>query len=164
MSDDRPGMRRTNPGDLLLPLVVVGVAVYVLLRFTYDSIPQLQYFLAVPLGGLGLVELVVARRVRGAVRHEPHARPMTAIAIARCVALGKATSLVGAGVGGAALGLLGRTLPDAGDISAAAHDSRVGVALLVVAVLMVVAGLLLERSGIDPGNEHRRREHSSERF
>ena len=57
-------------------------------------------------------------------------RPMTAIAIARCVALGKASALVGAAVAGAAVALLARVLPEAGTVSAAAHDAGVGALLL----------------------------------
>jgi hypothetical protein len=146
-------MRRTTWGDLAVPLVVVGVAVYVLLRFTYDSIPPFHYVVALPVGVLAIVEFVAARRVRGAVRHDPDAKPMTAIAIARCVALGKASSLVGAAVVGASLALLGRVLPDAADVDAAAADARVGAVLLAAAIALTAAGLLLERAGIDPNND-----------
>jgi Protein of unknown function (DUF3180) len=148
-----PGMRRTTWVDLAVPLVVVAVTVYVLLRFSYDSLPPLQYVVPVPLAALAAVEYAVARRVRAAVRHEPHAKAMAAIAIARCVALGKASSLVGAGVVGAAIALLARLLPDVRTIHAAAADARVGVLLLVAAILLVAAGLLLERAGIDPGRD-----------
>lgn len=155
MSDQRPGMRRTRWGDLAVPFVIVAIASWVLLRSSYDSLPPLQYVLPVPLAALAAVEFVVARRVRAAVRHDPHARPMTAIAIARCVALGKASSLVSAGVAGAAVGLLVRLLPDVGDVRAAASDSRVGLLLLAASLLLVGAGLLLERAGIAPDNRRR---------
>jgi hypothetical protein len=148
-------MRRTRVGDLAVPLVIVGVTVYVLLRFSYDSLPTLQYAVPAPLAALALAELVAARRVRAAVRHDPNARPMAAIVIARCVALGKASSLVGAGVAGAAAGLLGRVLPDAADIAAAGHDARVGGLLFAVCAALVAAGLLLERAGVDPNGGQR---------
>lgn len=147
------GMRRTRWTDLAVPLVIVGITVYVLLRFSYDRLPPLQLIVPLPLGALGVAEFVAARRVRAAVRHEPNAKPMAAIVIARCVALGKASSLVGAGVVGAALGLLGRVLPDVGTLDAAASDARVGALLLGAALLLVAAGLLLERAGVDPGSE-----------
>lgn len=153
-----PPMKRTGWVDLAVPFVVIAVTAYVLLRFAYDSLPSLDYFEAVPLAALGVIEFVVARRVRAAVRHEPHARPMTAIAIARCVALGKASSLVGAGVGGAAVGLLVRTAPDAGVLTAAAHDTRAALVLLGACIVVVAAGLVLERAGIDPNRERRLRE------
>ena len=91
-----PPMRRTGVLDLVLPLVVIGLSVYVLLKVSYGSIPTLRILRARPLAVLAVAELVAAQRVRAAVRHDPMARPMTAIAIARCVALGKASAVVGA--------------------------------------------------------------------
>ena len=148
-----PKLRRTGPIDLAVPLVVIGITAYVLLRVTWDSLPPLGWLVPVPLTALAAAEFVAARRVRGAVRHEPHAKPMAALVIARCVALGKASSPVGAGVAGAAIALLARVLPDSGTVSAAAHDARVSVLLLASAVLVTVAGLMLERAGVDPGSD-----------
>lgn len=156
-------MRRTRPADLALPFAVLALVSWLLLRFLYDALPPLSWFAAAPLAVLGLAELVAARRVRGAVRHEPWARPMTAIVIARCVALGKASSVVGAAVGGAAAGLLVRVLPDAGTVRAAANDARVGGLLAGAAVLVVVAGLLLERAGVDPNRDRRDSENEPSR-
>jgi hypothetical protein len=150
-----PRLRTTGPVDLAVPFFVIGVAAYVLLRVTWESLPPLGWLVPVPLAALAVAEIVAARRVRAAVRHDPHAQPMAAIVIARCVALGKASSLVGAAVAGAAVALLVRVLPDAGTVSAAAHDARVSALLLGSAVLVVVAGVLLERAGIDPNNEDR---------
>lgn len=146
-------MRRTSPTDLAITLIVIGLAVYVVLRASYASLPPLQYLVPAPIAALGIAELVAARRVRAAVRHDPRARPMPAIVIARCVALGKASSLVGAGVVGAAVALLVRVAPDAGTVSAATNDVKVGAFLLAAALLLVAAGLLLERAGVDPNNK-----------
>jgi uncharacterized membrane protein YfcA len=143
-------MRRTSVGDLAVPFLILGGTMYVLLRLSYDSLPPLSLFVPIPLALLGVAELIAARRVRAAVRHDPNARPMAAIVIARCVALGKASALVGAGVAGAAVALLVRVAPDAGDVRAASNDLRVAIFLLLAALLLVAAGLLLERSGIDP--------------
>jgi hypothetical protein len=147
-----PGMRRTRFGDLAVPFLIIAITAYVLLRSSYDSLPPLQYVLAVPVAALAVLEFALARRVRAAVRYDPHARPMAAIAIARCVALGKASSLVGAAVAGAAVALIVRLLPDVRDVRVAADDLRVGVLLLIATVLLVISGLLLERAGIDPNN------------
>jgi hypothetical protein len=148
-------MRRTGPVDLLVPFVIIGVSAYVLLRTSYSSLPPLGYFVPVPLAALALVELVVARRVRAAVRHDPYAKPMTAIAIARCVALGKASSLVGAAVAGAAAALLVRVIPDFDSVRAAANDARVGTLLLAASILVMIAGVVLERAGLDPNRDRR---------
>jgi Protein of unknown function (DUF3180) len=148
-----PGMRRTKWNDLVVPFIVISITLYALLRFSYDSLPPLKYLVPAPIAALAIAELIAARRVRAAVRHDPGAKPMTAIVIARCVALGKASSLVGAGVIGAAVALLGRVLPDAGTVRAASHDAKVASALLAAAILLVGAGLLLERAGVDPGSD-----------
>lgn len=144
--------RRTRPSDLLIPFLIFGVLSYLLLRVAYGSLPPFQWFTAVPIGALALIEFVIANRVRGAVRHRPDARPMTALAVARAVALGKASALVGAALAGAELALVSYVLPDAGRTTAARHDLQVGLVLLVVTVLLLIAGLLLERAGIDPGH------------
>jgi hypothetical protein len=143
--------RRTRPSDLAIPLVIFGVLAYLLLQAAYGSLPPFQWFTAVPIGALALIEFVIGSRVRGAVRHRPEARPMTALAVARAVALGKASALVGAALAGAELALVSYVVPDAGRTTASAHDLRVGLVLLAVTVLLLVAGLLLERSGVDPG-------------
>jgi hypothetical protein len=150
-----PQMRRTGPLDLIVPFGIIGVTAYVLLRTSYSELPTLGYFVPVPLTALALVELVIARRVRAAVRHVAYARPMTAIAIARCVALGKASSVVGAAVAGVAAALLVRVLPEAGTVRAAASDARVAALLLASAILIVVAGVVLERAGVDPNRDRR---------
>lgn len=146
-------MRRTGPADLAVPFVVLGVTVYVLLKVSYQDLPPLKYFTGLPLGALAIAEFVAAHRVRAAVRHEPMARPITAINIARCVALGKASSLVGSGVAGAIAALLLRVLPEADTVRAAAADARVGAVLLAITLVLIAAGLLLERAGIDPNRD-----------
>jgi branched-subunit amino acid ABC-type transport system permease component len=96
---------------------------------------------------------VAARRVRAAVRHDPQAKPMAALVIARCVALGKASSTVGAAVAGFATGLLARLIPDVGRIDIAAHEVAVTALLLAAALLVAAGGLVLERAGIDPNRD-----------
>lgn len=148
-------MRRTRLADLAIPFFVIGITVYVLLRVSYSSLPPLQSYVPVPLAALAVAEFVAARRVRAAVRHDPDAKAMAAIVIARCVALGKASSLVGSGMVGAAVGLLIRVSPDAGVVRSAGNDTRVAIFLLVASLMLVAAGLLLERAGVDPGARDR---------
>jgi hypothetical protein len=146
-------MRRTGLADLLVPFVVVGVISYLLLRMTYSSIPPFQWFIALPIAVLAGVEFVIARRVRQAVRHVQGARPLTAFAVARGVALGKATAVVGSALVGGGVALVLKVLPDANRTSAASHDLRVGVAFAVVSVILCLSGIVLERSGIDPNRD-----------
>jgi hypothetical protein len=144
--------RRMKPSDLVIPFVVVAALCYLLLQVAYESLPPFQWFTVVPIAALALVEFVLAGRVRGAVRHRPNAKPVTALAVARAVALGKASALVGAAVAGAELALVSYVFPDAGRTTAAGHDLRVGLVLLVATVLLLLAGLVLERAGIDPSH------------
>ncbi|HET6210323.1 MAG TPA: DUF3180 domain-containing protein [Jatrophihabitans sp.] len=143
-------IRRTSSTDLLIPFLLAVVLSYLLLRWAYESLPPFQWFIALPIAALAAVEFVIANRVRGAVRHKLQARPMTALAVARAVALGKASALVAALMAGAAVGLVIQVLPDSSRTSAAGHDLRVGLVVLLATVLLAAAGLLLERAGIDP--------------
>ena len=149
-------MKRTSIAELLDRRSRSSAAlVYLLLRLYYDSIPPLHYQVGLPLAGLAIGELIAARRVRLAVTHDPDAKPMAAIVIARCVALGKASALVAAAMVGASAALLIRVIPDASTVTAAANDLRVGLVILgASSLLLVVPALLLERSGLiprDPG-------------
>ena len=146
-------MRRTKWTDLVALFFVVGVTTYAFFKFSYHGYLQLKYLVPVPLGVLAVAEFVAARRVRAAVRHDPHARPMAALVIARCVALGKASSVVAAGVAGFAAGLLARLIPDVGKIDIAGREVTVTSLLLAAALLLVAGGLVLERAGIDPNSD-----------
>jgi hypothetical protein len=109
----------------------------------------------VPIAALAIAEVVIARRVRAAIRHKPTAKPITALSVARAVALGKASAVVGSAVAGAAVALILNVLPDAGRTTAASHDLRVGWILLLASLSLAAAGVVLERSGIDPGHDKR---------
>jgi len=159
MTDLRPpNMRRTAWGQLAVIVVVLGIAGWLFARLAYASLPPLSYAIPVPIAALAIAELIAARRVRGAVRHEPWARPMAALVIARCVALGKASALVAAGVAGAFAGILIDIVPDLGTVSAVGHDVQVCSAVIVVAAVLIAAGLLLERAGVDPGRDRHHRD------
>jgi hypothetical protein len=148
-----PVMRRTKWTDLVAPVVVLAFTTYAFFRFSYHGYLQLKYLVPAPLGALAVAEFVAARRVRAAVRHDPHAKPMAALVIARCVALGKASSIVGAVVAGFAAGLLARLIPDVGDVEIVAHEVTVTSLLLAAALLLMAGGLVLERAGIDPNRD-----------
>ena len=148
-----PLMRRTRWTDLIAPFFVVGLTTYAFFEFSDHGYLQRTYLVPAPLGALAVAEFVAARRVRAAVRHDPNARPMAALVIARCVALGKASSVVGAGVAGFATGVLARLIPDVGKIDLAAHEVTVTALLLAASLLLVAGGLVLERAGIDPNRD-----------
>jgi hypothetical protein len=148
-------MRRTSLGDLAIPFVVLATVCYLVLRSNYDALPTLRYGIAFPVAALAAVEFVAARRVRAAVLHRPDARPMTALAIARFMALAKASSLVAAGLAGAIGALLLRVVPDAGSVDANRDDAYVALVWLAADLALLAAALLLERSALDPNRDRR---------
>jgi hypothetical protein len=117
----------------------------------YTSLPPFGWYISLPLATLAIAELLIARRVRAAVRHNRDAKPVTALAIARSVALAKASILVGAGMAGAAAGLVVHVLPDIADLTDYRHDLWVGLLVMVASAALTAAAYLLERSAVDPG-------------
>ena len=158
MSDRGPGMRRTRWGDLAVPFLIIAITVWVLLRSSYDSLPPLQYVLPVPSPPWPWSSSWLARRVRAAVRHDPDGAgrwpPSPSPAASRWA---RRPRWSGRAWPGPRSGLLVRLLPDVGTVRAAASDARVAGLLLVAAALLVGAGLLLERAGVDPNNDRRDR-------
>lgn len=146
-------MRRTAAQDLLIAAVAGLAFGYVFVRLTWTSLPPFRWYMALPLATLAVAELWIARRVRAAVRHRPGAKPVTALAIARSVALAKASVVVGTAVAGAAFGLVVYVAPDVDTIAAARHDLWAGLILAVTSVAVAVGGLILERSAIDPSQQ-----------
>lgn len=135
-------MQFTRARDLLLAgLVGLGV-VFLLFQFAYRSIQSLPTLAGVTLLVLAVVDIGLALWVRGMIRS---ARVTNAIVVARMVALAKASSLLGAIMGGAWSGALLYLLPR-DQIAAAREDVPSAVVGVVCAAALVGAGLWLEHS------------------
>ena len=93
---------------------------------------------------LGVAEAIGGRALRARIRHEPGTRPVQPLVAARAVLLAKASSVAGAVVGGAWLGLLVFTAPQAGTIPAAASDTAAAAVGLGCALVLVGGALWLE--------------------
>nr|WP_300012892.1 DUF3180 domain-containing protein [Pseudonocardia sp.] len=138
-------MTATRPRDLLVAGLVTAVVVHLLVRLTYGGLPAIPAPAGVTLGVLGLAEAVTGSLLRARIRRRPGTTPVEPLVAARAVLVAKASSLSGAIVAGAWLGLLAYVLPRSTDIVAAAEDS-VGAAVGLVCALGLVAGALwLER-------------------
>ncbi|HSK59112.1 MAG TPA: DUF3180 family protein [Actinomycetospora sp.] len=147
---------RTSPSVLLVAAVAAGLAVNVLLQAAYGELPPLPLLAGLTPLVLGLGELVLAAVLRARIRRRPGARPIDALAAARAVALAKASSLAGALVGGAWLGVLAYVLPLRDRVDAADADTASAVVGVVGAAVLVGAGLWLEhclRTPDDPGGD-----------
>lgn len=149
-------MRPTRPADLVAVLGVVAVLSWLLARVLYGSLPQVGLLTGASLLVLAGVEVGLAVVLRGRIQRREGARPLDPIMAARSAALAKASSLVGALVAGAWVGLGVHLLAERGRLAAAVADTPGAVVGLVSALALVAAALLLERTCRTPDDRGRR--------
>lgn len=137
-------MRATRVRDLVLFAVGAGVLAWLVIRNVYGDLPRLQWFVSLSLPILAVAELLSGLQLRARIQRRRGAAPVEPIVAARAVALAKASAIVGAVMAGVWAGLLCYVVPHRNVIVAAQNDSRVGIAGLVGAILLVAAALWLE--------------------
>lgn len=137
-------MRPTRAWVLALVAIVAGVGVYVLTREAYDALPTPPVYAPLWLALLALAEGYTAYTTRARLAGRPRTRPIHPITVARIAALAKASSLVGALVGGGYAGFLGYVAARS-EAPRPAHDARTAAFAVAAALLLTVAALLLER-------------------
>lgn len=138
-------MAPTRPRDLLAVALVAVVVGNLLARLFYSLIPDLPIAAAVTLGLLAVAELAGGYVLRGRIERRRGAPPVDPLLAARALLVARASAFAGSAVAGLWVGLLVHTLPDAGTVTAASADSVTGGIGLVCALLLVGAGLWLER-------------------
>lgn len=146
----------TRPRDLVLPALGTAVAVHLLVRLTYGSLPPFPFGAGIPLAVLGLAEAVGGLGLRARIRRRPGTRPVAPLVAARAVLVARASALAGAIVAGAWAGLLGYVAPRSADIAAAGDDTVAAASGLLGAVVLVGGALWLQhccRTPDDPGDE-----------
>src|SRR5689334_18983894 len=97
-------MTPTRIRTLVIAGLVCAVAVWLLLRLVYSSLPPLPWTGVPALALLAIAEAVSGRTVRA--RLGGRGTPMPPIAVARMAVLAKASSLAAAIIGGLAAGFL----------------------------------------------------------
>ncbi|ASO17978.1 hypothetical protein FHR81_005467 [Actinoalloteichus hoggarensis] len=137
-------MRFTRWRDLAATTIIVGLLVNLVVQVSYGSWPPLPLLAGSPLLVLAAVETAFGFSLRARIGRRRNAPPVDALVAARAVALAKATSLAGAAVLGAWLGVAGYLLPRVGTVVAAGADMRSAVAGVLSAAAAVGAGLWLE--------------------
>lgn len=143
-------MKATRVRDLLVIAALFAVAGYLATRGWYLVLPPLTWVPGGTLTLLALIELAVAARVHAVIGHKADVRPLPAIVIARFVALGRGSAAAGAIFTGLAVGFSAYVIGELSSIGAGAGELLSGAVLTVGSVLLCVAGLVLERSGIAP--------------
>jgi Protein of unknown function (DUF3180) len=134
-------MHFTRPRELVVAGLIGLVLAYLAFKFFYGSLPRLPTFAGATLAALSVIEVALAFSIRSRIRT---GRLLGAIAVARAVALAKASSLLGALMLGVWVGVLAVLLPLVNLLSAAAGDVRSAIIGAISAALLVGGALWLE--------------------
>jgi hypothetical protein len=138
-------MQMTRPAALAGIFAVCAVVAWLAVRATFANLPLLPITAVPALGALAIAEAAVGRHIRNRLtrRRGPETKPVAPLAVARLVALAKASSSAAAALGGLAagyliyvLGSLDKTIP--------ARDARVAAATVAAAVALIAGALYLE--------------------
>jgi hypothetical protein len=149
-------MRFTRTRDLVIAGVVAAIVVNLFLRLDYDSVPPLPVLAGATFAVIAVIETWFAFVIRARINRKPGAAPIGSLTAVRAVALAKASSLIGAVMAGAWLGVLEYVLPLTSLISVAGGDTRASIVGLVSAAGLIAAGLWLEhccRTPDDPDQD-----------
>lgn len=145
---------------LLTVALLTGAVVYAVTRVwssRSSMLPGVPIGAAVVIALLGVAVLLTALTLRGRFQHKPGREPVPPLAAARLVVVAKTASHAGALLAGAYAGLFVFYLFD---LDTEIRTSRMiaSVACVGAAVLLVVAGLVLERLCRIPEDRERRDE------
>lgn len=134
----------TRPGTLAGIFAICAIIAWLSVRATFTDLPLLPITAVPALAALALAEVLIGRNVRNRLTGRKAAKPLAAIAVARLVALAKASSAGAAALGGLAGGYLIYVLREL-DKTIPARDAKVAGATLAAALALIVAALYLER-------------------
>ncbi|GIE05843.1 DUF3180 domain-containing protein [Paractinoplanes durhamensis] len=139
-----PSLRPTSTSVLIVAGLGAAALGWLLLSFTYQSLPELPWSPVVVLFVLAIAEGLLAQNTGARIQRKPGTLPVDPLAVARYAALAKASSLVGALSAGFSAGLLAWL---AMEPTEAAHNDLLptGTGLVGAAALIGMA-LWLERS------------------
>jgi uncharacterized membrane protein YbhN (UPF0104 family) len=135
-------MRPTRPLVLVLAALLTGAAAYALTRSSYDTNPRPTAAALFGLALLAIAEFYIALMTRARLAGRAGTRPIDPLAVARFVAMAKASSVVGA----LAFGGYSGFLVWVARISSPAADTDTTIASIgaVLALALVGAALFLE--------------------
>lgn len=137
-------MRPTSISVLIVAGLAAAALGWLLLSFSYSSLPDLPWSPAIVLFVLAIAEGMLAQNTSARINRKPGTLPVDPLAVARYVALAKASSLVGSISAGFSAGLLAWL---AMEPTEAAHDDLPTTAAgLVSALALIGAALWLERA------------------
>jgi hypothetical protein len=144
-------MRPTRWHVLVLLGIAAGGAAYLITRAHYSDLPSPTLYAQISLAVLAVAEGYTASMTRARLAGRPGTRPIEPILVARLVALGKASSIVGALASGSYAGFLGWVAQI--DSPTAHTDVRTAAVGIAAGLLLVGAGLALEWVGRIPKDQ-----------
>jgi chromate transport protein ChrA len=150
-----PSIRPTSISVLVVAGLVAAAVGWLLLSFSYSTLPDLPWSPVLVLAVLAVAEALLAQNTSARIRRKPGMPPVEPLAVARYVALAKASALVGALSAGFSAGLVGWLAME--PTQAARDDVPTAGAGLVAAALLIAASLWLERSCRIPEEPHARK-------
>jgi hypothetical protein len=137
-------MRPTSISVLIVAGLAAAAVGWLLLSFSYSSLPELPWSPVIVLAVLAVAEGLLAQNTSARIQRKPGSGPVDPLAVARYVALAKASALVGAISAGFSAGLLAWL---AMEPTQAAHDDLPkAIGGLVAALALIGAALWLERA------------------
>ncbi|MET0235147.1 MAG: DUF3180 domain-containing protein [Kibdelosporangium sp.] len=137
-------MRFTRPRDLVIGGLLGGIVLYVILQQAYGSMPPLPTLAGVTLVIIAVIDVALGFSLRSRIRGTGSGKALQPLTAARAVALAKASSMLGAIMLGAWIGVLAYVLPKRSEVVAAANDTTSAVVGAVCSAALIAAGLWLE--------------------
>jgi hypothetical protein len=139
-----PSMRPTSVSVLVVAALAAAAVGWLLLSFSYSVLPALPWSPVIVLAVLAVAEGLLAQNTSARIQRKPGTPRVDPLAVARYVALAKASALVGALSAGFSAGLLAWLVLE--PTKAARDDRPTAIGGLVAAVLLVGGALWLERA------------------
>jgi len=147
-------MQMTRPGMLAALFGICAIVGWLATRSTFTGLPLLPITSVPAFAALALAEAAVGRSVHSRLTgRRKTAKPLAPIAVARLVALAKASSAAGAALGGLVGGYLIFMLGEL-DKPMPARDARVAGVTLAATLVLTAAALYLERCCRAPKPPH----------
>lgn len=160
-----PALKPVRRRDLVVVALGLALATWLVVRATYGSLPDLRWWMPLPLAVLAVAEALGARTLRIRLEAErkarmrarsgrtrgsrdavapPDLRPVEPLLVARLAVLAQASAYVGAVFVGVWGGLLLHVGPAVGRLQTAAGDSVAASIGVTCSAGLVIGGLLLE--------------------
>lgn len=137
-------MTYTKSRDLVAAGLLAAIVIYVVVFFGYGSLPPLPAPAGATLLVIAAIDGILALTLGPRVQRRPGREPLEPETATRAVALAKASSLAGAIMAGAWLGVLAYVLPLYSSLEAARSDTVAAIVGLISAAALIGTGLWLE--------------------